>query len=361
VKEHKEWLEKVAILEKHPEAKALWHKLLTKEVPADLFAELCKAAPTKDAATRVQSGIIEQRVAALVPSFVGGSADLNPSTKTYIEGSPAIHKGSYEGRNVHFGIREHAMGAFVNGMAVSDGFIPFGSTFLVFSDYMRPAIRLAALSHMHSIFVYTHDSVYLGEDGPTHQPVEHYWALRIIPNVDFVRPCDALECAMAWAHAMTRKNGPTVLALSRQKLANVPRPAGFDNEVMLRGAYTLAEAKGAPTMVLIATGSEVEVAIAAKALLDAEGEAVRVVSAPCWNLFERQDAAYRDAVLPPGVKRVAIEIGVTEPWRGVVGDSGLVIGHDGFGASAPDRELQKQFGFTPDAVAAKIRAWKKGA
>ncbi len=336
-------------------APSLYDKLMTRAVPANLFEELCKAAPAKDAATRAQGGIIEQRAAALVPSLVGGSADLNPSTKTYIEGSESLSKGHFEGRNVHFGIREHAMGAFVNGMAAGDGFIPFGATFLQFSDYMRPTLRLAALSHLQSIFVYTHDSVYLGEDGPTHQPVEQFWALRLIPNLDFVRPCDALECAMAWTHALERRTGPTALALSRQKLANMPRPEGFDNRTMLKGAYVLADAEGTPTVVVIATGSEVEVAIAAKKILDAEGERVRVVSAPCWTLFERQDAAYRDSVLPRGPRRVAIEIGVTEPWRGVVGLDGMVIGHDDYGASAPDTEIQKQFGFMPEAVSAKIR------
>ncbi len=359
-KAHAAWREAMKTFEaQSPEAHARYVSLLRRDVPKDLFEELCKAAPTKDAATRVQAGVVEQRAAALVPSLVGGSADLNPSTKTYIEGSPAIKKGNFEGRNIHFGIREHGMGAFLNGMALSDGFIPFGSTFLVFSDYMRPTIRLAALSHIQSIFVFTHDSVYLGEDGPTHQPVEHYWALRLIPNVDFVRPSDALECAMAWAHAIERKNGPTVLALSRQKLANVPRPEGFDNRTMLRGAYTLADASGSPTIVIVATGSEVEVALGAKKILEAEGERVRVVSAPCLSLFDRQDAAYRDAVLPPGVPRVAIEIGVSAPWYRVVGERGLVIGHDAFGASAPDKVLAKEFGFTPEAAAEKIRGWRK--
>jgi transketolase len=353
---HREWKEKVdAFLAKGGPAADLYRKTMAREVPEDILDELCKAAPAKDAATRAQSGLIEQRAAALVPSLVGGSADLNPSTKTYIEGSPAISKAGFAGRNIHFGIREHAMGAFVNGMAVSDGFIPFGSTFLIFSDYMRPAMRLAALSHLQSIFVFTHDSVYLGEDGPTHQPVEHYWALRLIPNLDFVRPCDALECAAAWAHALGRRHGPTAIALSRQKLANIPRPEGFENKTMLRGAYVIADAKD-PTDVVIATGSEVEVAVAAKKILDAEGRRVRVVSAPCWSAFERQDAAYRDAVLPAGVRRTAIEIGVTEPWRGVVGPDGIVIGHDDFGASAPDKVIQKEYGFTPEAVAAKLRA-----
>jgi transketolase len=358
-KAHAAWNEVVAAFTaKGGPAVDLYRKLMAREVPADLFEELCKAAPTKDAATRSYGSVIEQRAAALVPSLAGGSADLNPSTNTFIEGSPSIERGNFVGRNVHFGIREHAMGAFVNGMAAADGFIPFGSTFLIFSDYMRPAIRLAALSEIHSIFVFTHDSVYLGEDGPTHQPVEHYWALRLIPNLDFVRPCDALECAMAWAHALERRTGPTALALSRQKLANLPRPAGFDNRTMRKGAYVIAEAAGEPTLIVIATGSEVEVAVAAKKILDAEGERVRVVSAPCWSLFERQDAAYRDAVLPRGPRRAAIEIGVTEPWRGVVGLDGIVIGHDTFGASAPDKVLQKEFGFTPEAVAAKLRVSK---
>ncbi len=355
-----DWQKVVADFEKKGgEAVALYHQIMTRAVPANLLEELCKAAPTKDGATRAHGGTIEQRAAALVPSLIGGSADLNPSTKTFIEGSASLAKGKFEGRNVHFGIREHAMGAFVNGVAVSDGFIPFGSTFLIFSDYMRPAIRLAALSKLHSIFVFTHDSVYLGEDGPTHQPVEHYWALRLIPNLDFVRPCDALETAAAWAHALERKKGPTALALTRQKLPNIPRPEGFDNKVMQKGAYILADSDGAPTLVLIATGSEVELAIGAKKLLDAEGEKVRVVSALCWNAFERQDQAYKDSVLPKDAVRVSIEIGVTEPWRGIVGATGLTIGHDDFGYSAPDKDIQKKLGFTVDGVANRIRAFRK--
>jgi transketolase len=360
-RERETWKQAVTEFERsNKDAASLYQKLLAREVPENLFEELCKAAPTKDAATRVQAGLVEQRAAALVPSLVGGSADLNPSTKTYIEGSPAVAKGSFAGRNIHFGIREHAMGSFLNGMAASDGFIPFGSTFLVFSDYMRPAIRLAALSHLQSIFVFTHDSVYLGEDGPTHQPVEHFWALRLIPNLDFVRPCDALECAAAWSHALTRRDGPTAIALTRQKLANIPRPEGFDNRSMLRGAYVLADAEGAPTLVILATGSEVEVAVGAKKQLDAAGERVRVVSVPCLDQFEREDAAYRSQILPSGVPAVAIEIGVSAPWRGVVGQGGLVIGRDYFGASAPDKVLQKEFGFTPDAVVEKIKAWRAG-
>jgi transketolase len=355
------WQEAVAAFEREdPEVARLYRQLLDCAVPPNLFAELCAAAPRKDGATRAHAGIVEQRAAALVPSLVGGSADLNPSTKTYIEGSPALTKGKFEGRNVHFGVREHAMGAFVNGLGLSGMYVPFGSTFLVFSDYMRPSIRLAALSHLRSIFVFTHDSVFLGEDGPTHQPIEHLWALRLIPNLDVVRPADSLECAAAWAHAITRRNGPTALALSRQKVPELPRDAGFDNDVMLRGGYILSDAKGgALTVILIATGSEVGLALDAKKLLEKDGERVRVVSMPCLEQFRRQDQAYREHVLPVGTARVAIEAGVTAPWYSVVGERGMVIGRDDFGASAPDKDLAKVFGFLPEVVAAKVRSMRR--
>ncbi len=357
--EREAWESKLRELsKKSPEAAALWEKLEKRFVPSDILAQLCAVAPQKEAATRVSAGVIEQRAAALVPSLVGGSADLNPSTKTYIEGSPNIKKGSYEGRNIHFGIREHAMGSIVNGIAMTEGFIPFGSTFLVFADYMRPTIRLAALSHVQSIFVYTHDSLYLGEDGPTHQPVEQLWSMRLIPNVDVVRPADALECAAAWTHALERRNGPTVLSLTRQNLPPLERPAGFDNKLMLRGGYVLSDVEN-PTIVVLATGSEVSLAVGAKKAIEERGERVRIVSMPCLEAFMRQDEAYRSSVLPPGVPRVAIELGVTTPWRGIVGDDGLVIGHDKFGASAPYKVIAKELGFVPEAVAATVRAWRK--
>jgi transketolase len=326
------------------------------KVPPNLLAELVAAAPEKDAATRVSAGIVEQRAAALVPALVGGSADLNPSTKTYIEGSPAITRGAFAGRNLHFGIREHGMGAVMNGLAMSGAFIPFGSTFLVFSDYMRPTIRIAALSHLQSIFVFTHDSLYLGEDGPTHQPVEHLWSLRLIPNVDVVRPADARECAAAWTHALERSKGPTVLSLTRQNVPPLARPAGFDDALMLKGGYVLSDADG-PTVVLVATGAEVSLALDAKRLLEAKGERVRVVSMPCVEAFSRQDAAYRDQVLPRDVAKVSIELGVTTPWRAIVGADGLCIGHDGFGHSAPAKVIAAELGFVPEAVAATVRAY----
>lgn len=334
--------------------------LLARKVPDTLFDELLAAAPKKESATRSSAGVIEQRAAALVPSLVGGSADLNPSTKTFIEGSPAIKAGEYVGRNIHFGIREHAMGAIVNGIAATEGFIPFGSTFLVFSDYMRPTIRLAALSQLHSLFIYTHDSLYLGEDGPTHQPVEQLWAMRLIPNVDVVRPADGLECAAAWTHALTRTNGPTVMALTRQNLPHLDRPEGFDPRTMLQGGYVLADAVD-PTLVVIATGSEVAVAVAAKPLLDTRGERVRIVSMPCLEAFQRQSDAYRNSVLPPGVPRVVVELGVSTPWRALVGESGLVIGYDHFGHSAPAKIIAKEIGFVPEAIAATIRAFRRGS
>ncbi|HRI66779.1 MAG TPA: transketolase [Polyangium sp.] len=338
-----------------------YSRMLARDVPENLFAELCAIAPKKDGATRAHAGVVEQRVAALIPSLVGGSADLNPSTKTYIEGSPAIQKNDFSGRNIHFGVREHAMGAFVNGLALGGGFIPFGSTFLVFADYMRPAIRLAALSHVHAAFVFTHDSIFLGEDGPTHQPVEHLWALRIIPNLDVVRPADGLECAAAWAHAMQRRDGPTAMALSRQKLPALPRAEGFDHNLMLKGGYILAESHAAPpSVVIIATGSEVSLALEVKKVLEAEGDRVRVVSMLCLEQFQRQDQAYREEVLPAGTPRVVIEAGVTTPWRALVGERGLVIGLDSFGASAPDTELAGHFGFTADIVAGKVRTMRPG-
>ncbi len=338
------------------DVQAAWAALSKRLVPENLLAELVAAAPKKEVATRVSAGLVEQRAAALVPSLVGGSADLNPSTKTFIEGSPAVKRGEFAGRNIHFGIREHAMGAIVNGMAMTEGFIPFGSTFLVFSDYMRPTIRIAAISHLQSLFVFTHDSLYLGEDGPTHQPVEHVWALRLIPNVDVVRPADSLECAAAWAHALGRTKGPTVFALTRQNLPLLERAAGFDPADMLKGGYVLADATD-PTCVLVATGSEVALAVGAKSVLDAAGERVRVVSMPCLEAFLRQDAEYRESVLPKGVRRISIELGVTAPWRGIVGDDGLAIGHDGFGYSAPAGVIAKELGFVPDAIAAKVRSF----
>jgi transketolase len=355
---HAAWAQKRnAFVARGGEAAELYDTLMGRKVPADVLAQLLAAAPEKDAATRKQAGAVEQRAAALVPSLVGGSADLAGSNNTHIKDGGDIQKGAFAGRNFHFGVREHGMGAIANGIALGGGFIPFTATFLVFSDYMRASMRLAALSHLQAVYVFTHDSVYLGEDGPTHQPVEHYWALRTIPNLDLVRPADAAECAAAWAHALLRRDGPTAFALTRQGLPNLTRPEGFDPESMLKGGYILAESDGDPTAVLVATGSEVSVAVQAKKLLGDSGKGVRVVSMPCLDAFLRQDEAYRSGVLPAGVKRCSIEIGITQPWRSIVGDAGLTLGHDGFGYSAPAETIQEKLGMTPQQVADRVAAW----
>ena len=329
-----------------------------KTVPASFYDELLAAAPAKDDATRNIFGVLEQVVAARVPSLVGGAADLAPSTKTLLKDGGTISPGQFGGRNMHFGIREHGMGSICNGMSVSGGIIPFGATFLIFSDYMRPSVRLSALMNLQCLWVYTHDSVFLGEDGPTHQPIEQLWALRLIPNLYVVRPADALECAAAWAMALDRKNGPTAFALTRQKVPHIRRDAGFDPKSALRGAYVVQEATGGkPDCVLIATGSELHLAVGARAKLEAAGKKVRVVSALCLEAFAAQDPAYRERVLPRGVRTASIEAGRSLPWKAVVGEEGLTIGIDRFGASAPDKAIAEHLGLTVDAVTEKIAAW----
>jgi transketolase len=328
-----------------------------KAVPADLFDQLLNVLPQKEDATRNISNVLQQTVGKLVPSLIGGSADLAPSTKTLIKGSAGVSRGNFEGRNLHFGIREHGMGAICNGLALTGGIIPYGATFLIFSDYMRPSVRLSALMEQQCLWIYTHDSIFLGEDGPTHQSIEQLWSLRLIPNLHVVRPADALETAAAWTMAMTRRHGPTAFSLTRQKVPSVTRDAGFDPKTVLRGAYVAQEASGGkPDLVLIATGSELQLAVGAKAKLDGAGRKVRVVSAPCLECFGEQDPAYRASVLPKGVRRVSIEAGRTPPWQAIVGEDGLAIGIDHFGASAPDKVLGDKFGFTVDAVVAKVNA-----
>ncbi len=340
---------------RHPEKAALWDDLLSKRVPADLLERLVASAPAGAGATRTHGSAVLQQAATLVPALVGGSADLEPSTRTAIKGSASIAKGSFAGRNFHFGIREHGMGAILNGMALS-GFIPYGASFLVFSDYARPAIRLSALMGQQVVLVFTHDSVFLGEDGPTHQPVEHLAALRAIPNLLVVRPADGIETAAAWALALERKDGPTLLALTRQSLPALERPASFRAEHLRRGGYVLRESEARDAVTLIATGSEVGLALEAAKLL-APGLPCRVVSMPCPQLFLAQDPACRDAVLPPGGRRATREAGGTDGWHRRAGERGLTIGLDRFGASAPPVQLQEHFGFTPGLVAERVRAW----
>jgi transketolase len=303
-------------------------------------------------ATRAASGKVINALAPRLPGLVGGSADLAPSNNTLISGAPDFEAATPAGRNFRFGVREFAMGALVNGLSIHGGLRGYGATFLVFSDYMRPALRLAALMGSPSIFVLTHDSVLLGEDGPTHQPIEHLAALRSIPNFWVVRPADAGETAEAWELALNRTNGPTALILSRQNLPVLER-SGKEGGVH-RGGYVLRDGTDA---VLIATGSEVSLALAAADLLAAEGRSLRVVSLPCWEAFFAQDAAYRTAVLGEGLPRASLEAGSTFGWERLTAACGLNLGIDHFGASAPAKRLAAEFGLTPEAVAARLRNW----
>ena len=341
-----------------PGRAALWDALIGRELPPDLFDRLIAAAPATAAATRAHGGAVLQRAAALVPALIGGSADLEPSTKTRIQDSGAVARGDFSGRNFHFGVRELGMGSILNGLALS-GFIPYGASFLVFTDYARPAIRLSALMKQQVIWVFTHDSVFLGEDGPTHEPIEHLTALRAIPNLRVVRPADGLETAAAWALALERRDGPTLFALTRQSLPPLERSADFRPEHLRRGGYVLRGSRDARALTLVATGSEVALAVTAAARLEADGTPTRVVSMPCPQLFLAQDAAWRDAVLPPGGRRASIEAGSTDYWHRFVGDRGLAIGIDRFGESAPLADIQRHFGFTPEGVADRIRDWAR--
>jgi transketolase len=305
-------------------------------------------------ATRGASGTVLNAIAGALPELVGGSADLAPSNKTFIAEGGDVQANTFGHRNLHFGIREHAMGAILNGMTLHGGIRPFGGTFLVFSDYMRPAIRLAALMEQPVIYVFTHDSVWVGEDGPTHQPVEHLLALRAIPGLVVLRPADANETAAAWVVALERTTGPTALLLSRQGLPVLKRAREIGAEGVARGAYVLSDAGGEPpAVVIIATGGEVTLAIDAVSELAGRGIVARVVSMPSWELFAEQSEEYRNQILPAAVPRLAVEAGVTLGWRDIVGDTGAVIGIDRFGASAPGAEIAERFGLTVEAVVEK--------
>ena len=350
--------------EEQPEQRAVWERYFAPalpEAPALLDTLLEGWEPGK-AATRKHSGAVIQKLAALIPNLVGGSADLAGSNQTWIKDAAPIGRGegeSFAGRNINFGVREHAMGAIVNGMETHGAFLPFCGTFLAFLDYMRPTVRLASLSGHGSIFVFTHDSIGVGEDGPTHQPIEHVWSARIIPGVTVHRPADGPETAAAWADAVTRRDGPTVLVLTRQNLPVLERPAGFESSTLLRGGYVLADSEGDgdADVILIATGSEVGVAVEARAKLAESGVCARVVSMPSLELFDRQDAAYQASVLPEGPARVSIEAGRTDGWYRLIGRHGLAIGIDGFGHSAPAGEVFEQFGLTGPLVAQRVAAW----
>ena len=337
-----------------PELAVEWQRRLDRSFPEGWTSSLPVFEDDAKIATRGASGTVLNAIAGQLPELVGGSADLAPSNKTFIANGGNVQATSLGHRNLHFGIREHAMGAVLNGMALHGGLRPFGGTFLVFSDYMRPAIRLAALMEQPVIYVFTHDSVWVGEDGPTHQPVEHLLALRAIPNLVVLRPADANETAAAWTVALERTNGPTALLLSRQGLPVLKRAREIGTEGVARGAYVLSDAEsGTPAVVVIATGGEVTLAIDAAAELAARGIEARVVSMPSWELFAEQSEEYRRRVLPPVVPRLAVEAGVTLGWRDIVGDTGAVIGIDRFGASAPGAEVVEKFGLTVEAVVKK--------
>ena len=348
-----EWQGRLAAWRREfPDLAQEWDRYASGELPEGWKEKIPRfEADGKPIATRSASEKVLEAVAPVLPTFLGGAADLAPSTKTYVKGLGDFRKGNYGAKNFHFGIREHGMGAIVNGMALS-GLIPYGSTFLIFSDYCRPTLRLAALMEAHSIFVFTHDSVFLGEDGPTHEPIEHLPALRAIPNLCLIRPADANETAVAWRVAIERRGGPVALALTRQALPVIDRKKYASADGLTYGGYVLAEGnKKLPEIILIASGSEVSVALEAFEKLSAEGIGARVVSLPSWDLFEAQPKVYRDEVLPPAVAaRLAIEAASPFGWERYAGPKGAVIGMTRFGASAPYKVLAEKFGFTPAHV-----------
>ena len=337
--------------------RAAFERAIAGDLPPSVFAALdehiAKAAIERPAAaTRVHSGAALEALIPAIPEMIGGSADLTGSNNTIVKGMTPFDAPDYARRYVHYGVREHGMAAAMNGMAVHGGLIPYSGTFLAFADYSRAAIRLGALMGVRVIHVMTHDSIGLGEDGPTHQPVEHLAALRAMPNLLVFRPADAVETAECWKAALTEKRTPSVLALSRQKTAAVRTSAG---DLALKGAYELAPADGAAQATIFASGTEVAVAMAARELLKTEGIAARVVSTPCWELFERQDGGYRAQVIGRAPVRVAVEAAVRQGWERFIGEDGGFVGMAGFGASAPSERLYKEFGITAEAVAAEVR------
>jgi transketolase len=356
-----------------PDLAAELQRSLRGELPPGWDADIPMfPADAKGMATRAASARVMNAIAPKLPALSGGSADLDPSTKTALKGlgdfNPPVTPGedtqgsdgggwSYSGRNLHFGVREHAMGAMANGMAAHGGVIAYGATFLIFSDYMRPAIRLAALTGLHVVHVFTHDSIALGEDGPTHQPVEQLASLRAIPGLALIRPADANETAVAWKVALETRDRPVLLALTRQDVATLDRSRYASAEGLRRGAYVLSDAKDRrPALILIASGSEVGLIVTAAERLQNEGVAVRCVSMPSWELFEAQPQTYRDEVLPPSVPaRLAVELGVAQGWQRYTGDRGDMLGVERFGASAPADVLLAEYGFSADNVAARAR------
>jgi transketolase len=340
--------------QEQPGREEAWAAVWNRERGRGTLEQLLQAAPRGAGATRAQSGTLLQVAAEAVPGLVGGSADLAPSNKSVIQGSPAVARDAFAGRNFHFGVREHAMGAVVNGMLYHGAFRPYCATFLIFSDYMRPAIRLAALSGLPAIYIFTHDSIFVGEDGPTHEPVEQAFALRLIPGLHVFRPADGYETALAWGMALERLDGPTAILLTRQKVPPVERAATGELADPRRGAYLVA-GDARPDAVVAATGSELQLALAARDALAQEGRRLNVVSVPCMEIFEQQEPRYRRKLFPRGTPTIGIEAGRTEPWSAIVGRDGLKIGIDRFGASAPAGVLAQQYGLTAESVTARVR------
>ena len=331
----------------HPELAAELERRLAGRLPAGWDSALPVFGPEDAQATRAASGKVLNAIAAKLPELLGGSADLTGSNNTEI-------KGGGPGRNFHYGVREHAMGAVLNGITLHRGFIPFGGTFLIFSDYMRPSIRLAALTHLKPIYVFTHDSIGLGEDGPTHQPIEQLAALRAIPNMTVIRPSDATEVVEAWRAAITHRNGPVALVLTRQKVAVVDRTKYAAATGLHQGGYILADSPN-PDVVLLATGSEVELILGAYEQLKAEGRRPRAVSMPCLEYFAKQPEAYRESVLPPGVRRIAVEAAAPQSWYRWVGENGVIVGIERFGASAPYQRIYQELGLTVERIVAEAQ------
>ncbi len=363
--QEREWDELVErYASESPEQGEAWRVTMSGDLPADWESHLPTFEGAKSIATRQASGEVINALAPHLPTLVGGSADLGPSTNTDIKDGGSFQFGSYEGRIIHFGVREHGMGAALTGMSLNGGLIPYGATFMCFSDYMKPAIRLAALSHVQVVYVFTHDSIGLGEDGPTHQPVEQLAGLRAIPNLFVIRPCDVHETREAWRLAIRRRHAPTALVLTRQKLPLIDRANTYASaEGTRRGAYVLADGTDAegktvtPELILLSTGSEVSLCLEARDALQKEGTPTRVVSMPCWDLFEEQDAEYRESVIPSSVKaRLGVEAAASLGWHRWVGDSGDVLCLDKFGASAPGATALKELGFNVDNLLARARA-----
>ncbi|MEW6507670.1 MAG: transketolase [Bacteroidota bacterium] len=338
------------------EKSELFDKYINQYLPANLEEELLAAVPVESNATRSLSSKVIQKIAQLVPYFIGGSADLAPSTNTIMNGFESIAPNKFSGRNFHFGIREHGMGAILNGITLYGGFKPFGATFFVFSDYMRPTIRLAAIMQIPVIYVFTHDSIFVGEDGPTHQPVEQLAALRSIPNSTVFRPADGIETAMAWAFALRHKTGPVSLILSRQKIETFERDGEFIPSDVLKGAYIVSKENGSkPDLIIAASGSEVPVAADAKKLLS--GLSIRVVSIPSREVFNQQPDEYKEKLFPPNVPVVVIEAATMTGWGDIFRQRMLAIGMESFGASGPYKTLAEKFGFTDTQIADKIKKW----